>query len=236
MSVHHWVNICIKAISRELLGYGRIAFGETIGNEFREWPTSHPMAQLLSNTDRSKIEECVAFNKFTGEAHWWVIRNDHQTPVEILTIPTHWKRLVTQKDGEPYYAVTTPSGTVTNIPSESVVSFYEHSPLSRCEGFKYSERTGVKALDTICEEWEIRCEVASREELVRDQVLAAFGVPKVVVGICAGKTYREIEESIGAFREYTIRPITQHISQKVTEDIVRKTPGWERGEMRWLAV
>lgn len=110
-------------------------------HEFVPYDDDHPVVRLFNRPNSMDVGYdlwafTVLFLKLTGEAHWQVIRNQWGVPVEIWVIPTHWMRMLTGKDGQPEaYFVQSPWGYQSTIAYEEVVSFREHSPLNRYEGY-----------------------------------------------------------------------------------------------------
>lgn len=108
---------------------------------FEAWDRDHPIVELF---DVPNLLDCsydlwsytTMFYLLNGWANWWVMRNEYGVPVELWPIPTHWMRLVTGRDGMPEaYAIQSPWGTLQYAPYDDVLSFYDHSPLDRYEGY-----------------------------------------------------------------------------------------------------
>lgn len=109
--------------------------------DFEAWDRDHPIVELFSVPN---LLDCsydlwaytTLFYLLTGWANWWVMRNSFGVPVELWVIPTHWMRLVTGRDGMPEaYAIQSPWGTLQYAAYDDVLSFYDHSPLDRYEGY-----------------------------------------------------------------------------------------------------
>ena len=109
--------------------------------EFEAWDDDHPIVRLFNLPN---LLDCsydlwaysTMFFLLTGECHWWVMRNAYGVPVEVWVIPTHWMRMVTGRDGMPEaYAIQSPWGTLQYAPYDDVLSFLDHSPLNRYEGW-----------------------------------------------------------------------------------------------------
>lgn len=113
--------------------------------EFEPYPPDHPLQRLFANPNGPDVAyDLWAFHtlflKLTGSAHWWILKNQFQVPVEIWVIPTQWMRLETGRDGGPVsWYVQSPWGPALRIPYGDVVSFYEHSPLNRFEGYAVNQ-------------------------------------------------------------------------------------------------
>jgi hypothetical protein len=115
--------------------------GPSEHEEFEAWERDHPLVELFSVPN---LLDCkydlwaytTLFYCLCGWSNWWVMRNEHGVPVEVWPIPTHWMRLVTGRDGMPEaYAIQSPWGTLQYAPYDDVLSFYDHSPLDRYEGY-----------------------------------------------------------------------------------------------------
>lgn len=114
--------------------------GPRASHEFVPFDDDDPMLCLFErpnelDTPYDHWAYTVLFYCLTGAAHWWVMRNAHQMPVEMWVIPTHWMKLITRWGGGPLgYLVQSPWGASLTIPIDEVLSFYAHSPLNRYEG------------------------------------------------------------------------------------------------------
>lgn len=324
LNYKYWAFIAIRAHVNEIAGGEPIQLGEVIPSntqrkrvrkalngpqgyeEFRPYPHDHPLQRVFRNPNGPDVAFDlwawhVIFKKTTGEAHWWVIRNAFGVPVEFWVIPTHWMRLYTDGDGQPdYYQVQSPWGMTSQIPYRDIVSFYEHSPLNRYEGYAVSLAVGtwidtyesmvrmklamfknnavpslhialgesyndpdeeflaryyaklnqrfqgesrsgqtivtgadveIKGVDGHRPADALQATIAS-EEQIRDMVLAAYGVPKGVVGL-------EPVSDVSAyapqrqFCRFTINPELTYCSQVITEKIVKPTPNCENGIGFW---
>ena len=111
---------------------------------FTPYPHDHPLVKLFRNPNKLDVAYDLwayhtLFLELTGRSHWYVIKNDFGTPVEIWVIPSHWLQLYTDREGQPScWQVQSPWGVLRYIPFEDVVSFYQHSPLNRYEGYAVS--------------------------------------------------------------------------------------------------
>ena len=164
----YWAFVAIKVWMRTVAGgappnFGRIVRGDP--KRGKRWvrkslggPEPHETFEALEHDDpmrqvfRNPNGPDVAFDlwcwhylykKLTGMSHWYVLRNRFGVPVEIWVIPTHWTRMLTGHHGLPSsYVVTSPWGRTQEIPFDDVVTFYEHSPLNRWEGFAVNQAIG----------------------------------------------------------------------------------------------
>lgn len=59
------------------------------------------------------------------------------------------------------------------------------------------------------------------ENSARDNTLAAFGVPKAVIGLTENMTYGSVKAERAAFREYAVNPDLTYISQVITEKLIK---------------
>lgn len=115
------------------------------GEVFEAYPRNHPICRLFRNPNGPDVSYDlwawhILFKKLTGEVHWWVRPGQDGAPAEIWVMPTHWLRLMTASDGAPLgYMMTNPWGGVAAVPWDEVVSFYEHSPLNRYEGWAITQ-------------------------------------------------------------------------------------------------
>ena len=132
----------------------KAAAGPRSHEEFDPWQHDHPLVRLFNSPNGLDVPYdlwafTTMFLKLTAEAHWWVIRDAFGIPVEVWVIPTHWKRgPYTNGEGQPsYYTIQAPWGIICNIPMDEVVSFYEHSPLNRWEGFGVTQAM-AEAIDS----------------------------------------------------------------------------------------
>ncbi len=324
LAYRHWVFVAINAWIREIAGgegpmigsvrkrTGNKAVRKSLGGpkshqEFEPYDEDHPLVRLFSNPNGPDVAydlwaNHTLFKKLTGEAHWWLMRNRLDVPVEAWVIPTHWMQLETDRDGQPAsYLVQSPWGTQIHVPYDEVVSFYEHSPLNRFEGAAVSQaiaewidsyesmirmrlavwKNGAvpsfhvalgeaymdpdeQFLARFYSKWfarfqgennsglpiitgadvEIKALEGHRpadalaasndtEEHIRNQVLAAYGVPKAVVGLTDSMTYGSVESSKDAFREFSVNAELVYTGQVLTEKVVRVTPGCEKGILYW---
>lgn len=324
LNYKYWAFIAIRAHVNEIAGGDPINLGEIVQSnghrkrvrkalggpqaheEFRPYPYDHPLQRVFRNPNGPDVAYDlwawhVIFKKTTGESHWWVIRNAFGVPVEFWVIPTHWMRLYTDSEGQPdFYLVQSPWGVAVQVPYKDVVSFYEHSPLNRYEGYAVSLAVGtwidtyesmvrmklamfknsavpalhialgeayndpdeeflaryydklnarfqgesrsgqtivtgadveVKGVDGHRPADALQATIAS-EEQIRDMVLAAYGVPKGVVGL-------EPVSDVSAyapqrqFCRFTINPELTYCSQVITEKIIKTTPGCDNGIGFW---
>lgn len=165
-----WVFVAIKAWIREIAGGESPNIGKLVTKEnqqgkaikkrwgihkalggpkehqeFEPYSDNHPLIRLFANPNGPDVAYdlwayTVLFKLLTGSAHWYVIKNRLNTPVELWVIPTHWMRLETDKEGLPdCYTVQNPWGRADKIPFDDVISFYDHSPLNRYEGSAVSQ-------------------------------------------------------------------------------------------------
>jgi hypothetical protein len=155
--------------------------------EFHPYEHDHPLQKLFRRPNLRDVAfdlwaYHVLFKKLTGQAHWWVMRNDWNVPVELWVIPTHWMRLVTDSSGmADHYAVQSPWGHQVDVPFDQVVSFYDHSPLNRYEGFAVSQAIG---------EWIDCYEAKTRMQLA---VFKNGGIPAFHVRL--GESYTDPDEA-----------------------------------------
>ena len=165
LSYKYWAFVAVKAWIREIAGgegpcLGRVkpkeanqlkrkAILKSLGGpkehqEFEAYDDDHPLVRLFNNPNGPDVAYDLwaydtMFFLLCGSSHWWVIKNALGTPVEIWVIPTHWMQMVTN-DGAPLgYIIQSPFGITQFAPFEDVVSFYEHSPLNRWEGYAVSQ-------------------------------------------------------------------------------------------------
>lgn len=135
-----------RVLQAKLRKRGYNAFNKALGGpqeheEFEAWDDQHPIVRLFHvpnalDTAYDLWAYTTLFYLLTGEAHWWVFRNNFGVPVELWVIPTHWMRLVTGKDGLPVaWAIQSPWGTLQYAQYDDVLSFRDHSPLNRYEGW-----------------------------------------------------------------------------------------------------
>ncbi len=119
--------------------------GPKAHQEFEPYDDDHPLVRVFSNPNGPDVAYDLwayhtLFKKLTGVSLWWVMRNALGVPVEIWVIPSHWAQLVVGDDSMPkWWWVQSPWGHEKFIPYEEVVAFYEHSPLSRYEGFAVTQ-------------------------------------------------------------------------------------------------
>lgn len=322
-----WSFVAINAWIREVAGgappmigrlkpkqpNGRKAVKKALGGprshqEFESYDDEHPLVRVFSNPNLSDVgydlwAYHILFKKLTGQAHWWVMRNDFGVPVELWVIPTHWMRLVTDAEGQPsHYFVNSPWGGAFEIQYDEVVSFYEHSPLNpRYEGSAVSlainewidsyeslvrmrmatfKNSAVPSMHVALGEsygdpdeqmlaryyakFFARFQGENRSDLpmltgpdvtvtpiqghrpadalresneseihIGAQTLAAYGVPKAVVGLIDNLTFGAIEAGKDAFREYSVNAELTYTGQVLTEKIVKMTPHCEDGVLYW---
>jgi HK97 family phage portal protein len=240
----------------------------------------------------------ILFYCLTGTAHWWVMRNDWGVPVEMWVIPTHWAKLQTAWEGQPFsYLVQSPWGTNLQVPYDEVLSFHDHSPLNRYEGYGVllamgewidAYEAGVRARlaqykngaipnfhialgDTFGDpdesmlrryyaKWFMRFQGEDRtnqpiitgpdveikplgispvemgyqlsEETGMNQICSAFGVPKAILGLeppadTSGYAPQR------AFCRFAVNPTLKMFGERVTQFLIRKTPGYEDGVAYW---
>lgn len=302
----YWSFVAIRAIMREIAGgkppnlgrkkkrvVGQKSFGPSAGEEFEPYPNDHPLQRVFCNPNGPDVAYDlwafhVLFKCLTGQSHWWVMKNAFGTPVEIWQMPTHWMRLLTDRDGQPCaYVLQSPWGHQTLVPYEDVVSFYDHSPLNRYEGYAVSQAVGEwidvyeaktrtqlatfkngavpsfhvslgdsyadpdeQMLERFYAKWFARfqgednagkplitgadievkdfghqpvevLEASLRtEEQIRDMTLAAYGVPKGVLGL-EPTSDTSAYAPLNQFVRFTIQPELTYTGQVVTEKIVK---------------
>ncbi len=131
-----------KAVTRLPNGKVLKALGGPQEHEvFEAYPATHAITKLFRNPNGPDVAYdlwawTILFLKLTGVARWWVLRNtDTGVPVEIWIMPTHWCRMVTDNGRPLGFIMQNPWGTSQDVPWDDVVSFYEHSPLNRYEGY-----------------------------------------------------------------------------------------------------
>lgn len=171
-----------KRVKRKALG------GPQEHEEFEPYPHNHPLVKLFRNPNGPDVAfdlwaYHILFKKLTGISYWWVVRNDFFVPVEIWVIPTHWVRLMPERDGQPgHYFVQSPWGYGMKIPYEEVVTFFEHSPLNpRYEGYGPSQG---------CPEWIDLYESMTRMRLA---VFKNGAVPSLHVAL--GESYSDPDDA-----------------------------------------
>ncbi len=71
------------------------------------------------------------------------------------------------------------------------------------------------------------------EEQIRDQTLAALGVPKAIVGLTDDMTYGSVEASKDAFREFSCNAELTYTGQVITHKVIRPTPNCANGILFW---
>lgn len=143
--------------------------------DFEPYEHDHPVVTVFRNPNANDVAYDLwayhtLFLCLTGEAHWWVMRNEYDVPVEIWVIPTHWMRLMTDYNGQPSrWYVQSPWGHAMDIPYDEVVNFYDHSPLNRYEGWAVNQ--GVS-------EWIDTYEAKTRMQLAifKNGAIPAFHV------------------------------------------------------------
>ena len=271
--------------------------------EFEAWDAQHPIVSLFNLPN---LLDCsydlwaftVMFFKLTGEAHWWVMRNVYGVPVEVWVIPTHWMRMVTGRDGMPEaYAIQSPWGTLQYAPYDDVLSFYDHSPLNRYEGWgvtlminewidAYNAHVRARLaqykngaipafhvalseeyvdpdeamLNRYYSKWFARfqgedntgkplitgpgveikplglspvdMQYVEAENQMRDMILAAFLVPKGVLGLEPVSDVSAYAPQ-RAFARFAINPFLSFLGQRITHGLVRRTPNCEEGICFW---
>lgn len=325
-----WVFIAIKAWIREIAGGAQPLLGsisqktlakgrshkavhKAFGHgpqeheEFEPYPFDHPLRALLRNPNKPDVAYDLwayhtLFKCLTGSAHWWVIRNQFKIPVEIWVIPTHWiQGIACDRDGQPQaYVVQSPWGVLQYIAYDEVISFYEHSPLNRYEGYAvlqaigewldcYEAQTRTRLavykngampsfhvalgdsygdpdeaiLNRYYAKWfarfqgedksglpiitgsdleikdmpgarptEIINSTVASEEQMRDMVLAAFNVPKAIVGLEPTNDTSAYAPQ-RQFCRFAINPELTYTGQVLTEKLVRPTPGCSDGMLWW---
>jgi phage portal protein BeeE len=323
----YWAFIAIRAIINEIAGGAppklglvtrdqnnpvrRNAVSKSLGGpkeheKFEPFHDDHPICRLFANPNGPDVAfDLWAYHSMflwlTGSAHWWVIRNQLGIPVEIWVIPTHWMRLATGSQNEPLqWLVQSPWGQQIEIPYKDVVSFYQHSPLNRYEGYSpslavsewidaYESLTRMRIavfkngampamhvqlgeaysdpddafLARFYAKWFARFQgennsgkpvitgadvtikgvdghrpadalAASNasEEHIRDMVLAAYGVPKGIVGLePLADTSAYAPQR--AFTRFTINPALTYMGQVITEKVLKPTPGCEDAICYW---
>lgn len=316
----YWTFVAIRAWIHEIAGgaplnLGRIkkrvpggtkAIRKALGGprdheDFEPYDDDHPLQRVFMNPNGPDVAYdlwayTVLFKKLTGSAHWWVIRNQFNVPVEIWVIPTQWMQMLVDDDGHPKaYMVMSPWGRMADVPYDDVVSFYEHSPLNRYEGYGVSQaisewldvyesmtRTRLatfkngavptihvalgeeygdpdeRMLNRFYAKWFARFQGEDRaglplmtgpgvevktigaepdkikfvegEDQLRDMILAAYGVPKGVVGI-------EPTSDVSAyapqrqFCRFAINPELHYMGQVIREKIVKTVD--EEGTAYW---
>jgi HK97 family phage portal protein len=271
--------------------------------EFEAWDDDHPIVRLFNLPN---LLDCsydlwaftTMFFKLTGEAHWWVMRNAFGVPVEVWVIPTHWMRLVTGRDGMPEaYAIQSPWGTLQYAPYDDVLSFYDHSPLNRYEGwgvplminewidtynahvrarlaqykngaiptfhvalsedyvdpdesmlnryyskwfgrFQGEDNTGKPLITGPGVEVKplglspVDMQYVENEKQLRENILAAFGVPPELLGLDQGGNVSDYAP-LRSFCRYHINPFLGFLSQRITHGLIRRTPNCETGICFW---
>ncbi len=320
----YWAFIAIKARMNEIAGGEPLQLGDVdakpsrtkrirkvLGGPqehegFTPYDHDHPISRVFRNPNGPDVAYDLwayhtLFKSLTGIVYWWVMRNKFGMPVEIWVVPSHWARLVVGNDGYPsHFVIQSPWGHTQDVPYEDIVTFVDHSPLSRYEGLAVSTAVGewIDVYESLTRmrlavfkngampathimlgesyadpdeayltrfyaKWLARFEgennsgrplltgadievkgveghrpadalVASNdsEEHIRDMVLAAYGVPKGVVGlepISDTSAYAPQRQ----FCRFTINPELAYTGQVITEKVVKRTPGCERGVAYW---
>lgn len=71
------------------------------------------------------------------------------------------------------------------------------------------------------------------ETQIRDQTLAAYGVPRAIVGLTENGTWSGVEAEKDAFRQFSVNSLLTYMGQVLTQKVVRTTPGCEDGVLYW---
>ncbi len=271
---------------------------------FEPYEWNDPMRRLFRNPNGPDVAFDLwawhyLFKKLMGISYWWVRRRKDGIgagmPLEIWVLPPHWVRMMSDMDGSPsFYNVQSPFGPSIDIPFDEVVTFYEHSPLNRWEGYAVNLAVG-EWLDTYesnararrnqyengaipayhlqlgesygdpdqeqLERYYTKLDARLRgvgnvnrpiitgpdteikalgispvdmgyhqtEEQIRDNVLCAYEVPKVMVGLQDGMTYGSNAAAQQMFYS-KVNPDRKYTGEVVTEKIVSPTGKYERLE------
>ena len=109
--------------------------------QFDPYPKDHWCPQLFNNPNGPDVAydllayDTIFFN-LCGHSHWWLIKDRLRVPREAWVVPSQWTRLLCTFDGDPAaYEIRNPWGNVQYALYSDVISFYDHSPLNRWEGW-----------------------------------------------------------------------------------------------------
>jgi len=202
----YWAFIAIRAIIQEIAGGLPPNLGEVVVNptrkakrvskalggpqeheDFKPYPHDHPLCRVFRNPNGPDVAYDLwayhtLFLCLTGESHWWVIRNAFGVPVEFWVMPTHWLKLITDRDGQPeYYWLQSPWGMSCMVPYKDTVNFYDHSPLNpRYEGNSVSQSVG---------EW-----IDSYESMIRMRLAVWKNGAIPALHVALGEAYSDPDE------------------------------------------
>lgn len=299
----------IGRIFREEQGKGRKRVTKGLGGpspheRFEACEYDDPMRRVFRNPNGPDVGYDLwawhyLYLKLTGESSWYVLRNGFGVPVELWVIPTHWKRLDAGRHGLPSaYIVQSPWGPVQRIPFDDVVTFYEHSPLNRWEGYAVNQAVGewidtyessirsklaqykngaipafhvqlgesygdpdARMLERYRQKWMTRFQGENRTgnplftgadvdvkplgitpvdmnyEATEDRyctlTLAAYDVPKVMVGLVDSMTYGSVAAARELFYSGSVNPDLKRNGEVISEKIVRPTPHYDNAVCFW---
>ena len=71
------------------------------------------------------------------------------------------------------------------------------------------------------------------ENQFRDMILAAYGVPKTVIGMSESMTYGSVLASQQQFCRFSINPFLGTMGQRITHGLIRRTPECDMGVCFW---
>lgn len=71
------------------------------------------------------------------------------------------------------------------------------------------------------------------ENQFRDMILAAYGVPKTIIGMSESMTYGSVLASQQQFCRFSINPFLGMMGQRITHGLIRRTPNCDQGVCFW---
>ena len=71
------------------------------------------------------------------------------------------------------------------------------------------------------------------EDQFRDMILAAYGVPKTIIGITESMTYGSVLASQQQFCQTSVNPFLGTMGQRITHGLIRRTPHCDQGVCFW---
>lgn len=71
------------------------------------------------------------------------------------------------------------------------------------------------------------------ENQFRDMILAAYGVPKTIIGMSESMTYGSVLASQQQFCRFSVNPFLGMMGQRITHGLIRRTPHCEEGVCFW---